>query len=778
MVVAGLATLTTAAEAAPPAAPAAPVAHAVDDLPSPAEEKRRALRQEALADVLTGEKVAEKRGNSTVVNMGEKAAPAGANGRSRGVVDQYVELSREKTDNIFVVLVEFGDERHPDFPDQDTAPNTPGPVTFDGPLHNQIPEPNRAVDNTTIWQEDYDQQHFEDLYFSDDPNANSVKNYYEKQSSGRYSIDGEVTDWVKVNYNQARYGRSNGYPCTGNVCGNSEELVRDGVTQWYNDQVAAGKTPEQVKADLARFDVWDRTDFDGDGNFDEPDGYLDHFQIVHAGGDQADGDPVYGEDALWSHRGFAFQGTSTGPGGNLQGGTTIGETGLWVGDYTMQPENGGVGVFAHEYGHDLGLPDLYDYAGGGENNVNWWSLMAQQRVSGPGEVLATRVNDMDAWSKLQLGWLDYEVVVSGQTKTLELGPQEYNTDKAQGLVVVLPDKSVTTNFGAPFAGNNQWWSGKGDDLDNSMIRSVDLTGASTASLDLKTRYAIEEDFDYLYVQASTDGGTTWNALDGTVNGQPFARDSSGTPALTGTTGGAWQDMHVALDQFAGSEVQLRFRYRTDGAVIEDGFFADEITISADGAPIFTDGAESGANGWTLDGFRTAGTSETTLHDTFYIASNRTYESYDQYMKTGPYNYGFPAKPDWVEHFAYQTGLLVWYWDTSQTNNNTALHQGEGLVLPIDAHPAPIYNLEGQLWRARIAGYDAPFSTRKADSFTLHVNGKASYIRGQAAVPLFDDTKDFFAEEQPNAGVKLPATGTTIRVLSENGTTIKIRVGKK
>ncbi|MER6693333.1 immune inhibitor A domain-containing protein, partial [Streptomyces minutiscleroticus] len=30
--------------------------------------------------------------------------------------------------------------------------------------------------------------------------------------------------------------------------------------------------------------------------------------------------------------------------------------GIWVGDYTIQPENGGLGVFAHEYGHDLGLP--------------------------------------------------------------------------------------------------------------------------------------------------------------------------------------------------------------------------------------------------------------------------------------------------------------------------------------------------------------------------------------------------------------------------------------
>ena len=39
-------------------------------------------------------------------------------------------------------------------------------------------------------------------------------------------------------------------------------------------------------------------------------------------------------------------------------------------------------------------------------------------------------------------------------------------------------------------------------------------------------------------------------------------------------------------------------------------------------------------------------------------------------------------------------------------------------------------------------YDATFGLEKADSFTLHVNGQASYIRGQNAVPMFDDTKSY------------------------------------
>ena len=54
----------------------------------------------------------------------------------------------------------------------------------------------------------------------------------------------------------------------------------------------------------------------------------------------------------------------------------------------LLPENGGSSVFNHEYGHDLGLPDLYNRAGTGdtENSVNWWSLMAPSRVDGPRDV--------------------------------------------------------------------------------------------------------------------------------------------------------------------------------------------------------------------------------------------------------------------------------------------------------------------------------------------------------------------------------------------------------
>ena len=91
---------------------------------------------------------------------------------------------------------------------------------------------------------------------------------------------------------------------------------------------------------------------------------------MHAGEDESAGGGAQGADAIWAHRWYAY-GTdagATGPADNKAGGAQIGDTGIWVGDYTIQPENGGLGVFAHEYGHDLGLPDLYDTSGGGENS--------------------------------------------------------------------------------------------------------------------------------------------------------------------------------------------------------------------------------------------------------------------------------------------------------------------------------------------------------------------------------------------------------------------------
>ena len=756
----------------------------VDDLPNPAELKRRAMREAAVGGVLNGELTPVEINGSTVVNVGdtETAATADVNGRRVQPTeseDQYVELGREQTDQVFVILAEFGNQRDARYPDRDTNSRIPGPIRYDGPLHNQIPQPDRTVDNSTIWQPDYNREHYQEMYFGEGPDVESLKTYYEVQSSGRYSVTGTVSDWVQVPFNQARYGRSDGYPCPTNVCSNTWALVRDAANNWYDGQIAAGRSADDVRMELQQFDVWDRYDFDNDGNFNEPDGYLDHFQIVHAGGDQADGDPIYGEDAIWSHRWKAFYPDAgrTGPAGNLDGGTQIGNTGLWIADYTIQPENGGRSVFFHEFGHDLGLPDAYDTTGAGDNPVEYWSLMGQSRLGAEGEpFIGDRAGDLGAWAKLQLGWLDYEIVPAGQRRTLDLGPEEYNSDKAQAVVVPLPDKEVVTQLGAPYAGSRQWYSGSGNNLDNSMTRQLALP-AGPATLSFQARWNIEDcgpdPCDYAYVEI--DDGTGFRAIPGSITKPAEGNGIDGIME-------PWTPATFDLSAYAGKTVGLRIRYLTDPAVLGQdetklsGLFVDDIAVTSGGQVVFSDGAETPPNGWALVGFSSVAASVSNYFDNWYIAGYRTYISYDQYLQTGPYNFGFlNTRPDWVEHYPYQTGLLISYWDTSQNNNNVSQHPGEGRNLYIDARVRTLYRLDGAPWRVRVQMYDAPFSRTRADSFTLHVNSRPSYIRGQPGQPVFDDTSNWFDPNLPNHGVKVRNAGVRITVVSEDGPSARIRI---
>ncbi len=520
-----------------------------------------------------------------------------------------------------------------------------------------------------------------------------------------------------VDHNEARYGSNY---CGDTNCSNAWDLIRDGVTRWAEDQKAAGRTDAQIKADLAKYYQWDRYDFDGDGDFNEPDSYIDHFQIVHAGEDESAGGGVQGENALWAHRWYAY-GTDagkTGPEGNRSGGAQIGGTGIWVGDYTMQPENGGLGVFAHEYGHDLGLPDEYDTTNRAESSVGFWSLMSTGSWLGEGkDSIGDLPGDMNAWDKLQLGWLNYGQAKAATRSTHKLGVAEYNTKDKQALLVELPYKSSTTKIVQPAAGGKQWWSGMGNDLKNTLARPVDLTGKAKASLDLQGWWDIEENYDYLYAEVSTDGGgANWTPVDGTT----------------------------------------------------------------DGKPLFQDGAEGDDNGWTSKGFSRIGESFTKNYPQYYIAENRQYLSYHKTLKVGPYNYGWTStRPDWVEHYPYQNGLLIWLWDTATPDNNVSAHPGLGQILPVDAHAKPEKWSDGTLMRNRFQAYDSTFSHFRTDGFTVHKDGKAARVSAKRGVSVFDDRKGtYWYDTNPTGGVKVPDTNTQIKILHEawDGSTMTLRVG--
>jgi immune inhibitor A len=717
-----------------------------DDRRHPLGDKQRALRQKALQQRIKG------------------LAPGKVHQVARG---QYVELAREGEDQIWTVLGEFGTQIHASYG------GTPGP------LHNTIPAPDRSVDNTTIWRPDFNRAHYEQTLFSEAPGAISMRNFYIELSANRYTVDGEVTDWGRVAHNEARYGSNY---CGSIVCATTWLFVRDSVNAWFAAQIAAGRTAADIDAYLSRYDVWDRYDHDGDGNFNEPDGYIDHFQSVHAGEGEETGGGVQGSQAIWSHRWYV-QLTPVGAGGPTLddgtvvplGGTRVGTSKYWIGDYTIEPENGGVGVFAHEFGHDLGLPDLYDTSGG-ENSTEYWTLMSGGSYGNDGTIdIGTRPTHMGAWEKFQLGWLNYEVAFAGAKSSHKIGPSAANTKQAQGLFVLLPDKQVTVNLGPPHSGTKFYYSGSGDGLDVVMYRQFTLPAA--AALTAQVRYDIEQDWDYAYLVASTDGGATWQNVPTSrstatdPNGQNFGN------GITGTSAGLWVTLDANLSAYAGN-VLLGFRYWTDGAVVERGFMVDDIQIS--GQPV--DGAESEA-GWTFtpaDGFRVSTGVDSTPYFNTYLAEFRQYRGYDDSLRTGAYNFGFldnPALGNWVERFPYQDGLLISYWDGSQGDNDTSLHPGSGLILPIDAHPDPLIRPGGAPWRARIQSYDSPFALDATDAISLHRLSQPVSHGSLPGVPRFDDRIQHWRAATPLAGVKNPNTGTIIEVRSVSalGTFLQVQV---
>ena len=691
-----------------------------DDRPHPLGEKQRELKEEAIEAKLNGK----------------------AYGKTHEVArGQYVELAREGEGMLWTVLGEFND-----FP------------------HNNIPEPDRAYDNTTIWTPDFSRDYFMGLLFGEGPGVNSMRNFYIEQSSNRYTVSGDVTDWVKVPGEAWTYDDNISGPAVW-------QFLIDSVNGWYAAQIAAGKSPAQIDAYLSQFDVWDRYDYDGDGNFDEPDGYIDTFQSVHAGEGNEAGGGALGDAAIWSHSWYAYYNLigTAGPEFNKAGGIQVGSSSYWVGKYTIQPENGGVGVFAHEFGHDLGLPDLYDTSGG-ENSTAFWTLMSSGSWLGDGtEDIGSRPNHMGAWEKFQLGWLNYEVARAGVKSVHKLGPSMTNTKQAQGLFVILPKKPVTTNIGAPYTGSYFYYSGAGDDLNNFIYRPFSLVAG--ASLAAKVRYNIELDYDYAYLVYSTDGGLTWIPIETSLstttnpNGQNFGF------GITGISSG-WVDLTANLP---AGDLLLGFRYWTDTNTGGFGFMVDEIAITG----YETDGAETEA-GWTFKGFSKSTGSETQMYNHYYVGEFRQYRGYDATLRVGPYNFGFlddAARENWVEHFPYQDGLLIHYWDTSQRNNQVKIHPGQGLLLPIDAHPEVMYRADSGIWRNRIQAYDSTFSLEPTDALTLHWRSDPSYHPSQRAVPVFDDRIQYYRPENPWGGVINPNTGTLIRIqsVSAQGSFMQIEV---
>jgi M6 family metalloprotease-like protein len=315
-----------------------------------------------------------------------------------------------------------------------------------------------------------------------------------------------------------------------------------------------------------------------------------------------------------------------------------------VGPYNVNPEAAieKASVISHEYGHSLGLPDFYSSPG--RATYGDWNLMATDKSQ-----------HMDVYSKQELGWIVPRVLKPGETTvsgwrdsklntrridwvtpagqpyTLT-GPAVANgeayTAKLPGRKIISAEKVATTA-----SGSRVWWSQSGNDfgcsptgghnLDINLPDLATVPAGTPVTLTFKSYWDIEWDYDYGFVLASTDAGSSYQSFasgkgyttPGAVNPNDSACQGKYGNGLTGTTqsyldatfaadrnpleggypeGGFTADEYD-LSSLAGKAAVLRFSYSTDPGLARPGWFIDDVRVTAGDRVLYDSDFEDGAD---------------------------------------------------------------------------------------------------------------------------------------------------------------------------------------
>jgi immune inhibitor A len=155
----------------------------------------------------------------------------------------------------------------------------------------------------------------------------------------------------------------------------------------------------------------------------------------------------------------------------------------------------------------------------------------------------------------------------------------------------------------PHSGHYAMWANKNDESDTRLTQTFDLTGyTGPLTLNYWTWYALEDSWDYVYLEASTDG-ENWTILttpSGT-GGNPQGNNYGW--GYTGFSGGGnspvWIQESVDISQYSGKKLTLRYEYITDSSVTDEGFLLDDVSIPQIN---YSTDFESGYAGWQPEGW--------------------------------------------------------------------------------------------------------------------------------------------------------------------------------
>ncbi|CCN70233.1 immune inhibitor A domain-containing protein [Vibrio nigripulchritudo] len=614
---------------------------------------------------------------------------------------------------------------------------------------------NRVTDeHTDMLYDSYPISHYNDLLFSRSgykgPNGESIismSQYYEQESGGTYSVFGKGFGWYRATKDAAHYGGND--PRNGSDS-NVRELVREALNQLANDP----------NVDLSDYDKEDRYDYDNDGNYYEPDGIIDHLMIFHSSVGEEAGGGVLGEDAIWSHswnldRPYAIPGTS-----RKRPDGSYGHYAAF--DYTIQPLDVSVGVAAHLYAHDLGLPDEHNIQGTGAGEpAAYWSIMSSG--SRAGELNGIQPTAFSPFAKLflqeSLGgrWLNTTQlsldVLTGKPRYLTLYETTDNL-RPNMVKIELPEKKVVDV--APFSGEYAYHAVSKAHyyIQGTMNRKITVPSGDSVSLTFQAWYQMVEYLDFARVKING------RQIAGNITTSYDPNDFGWVPYITGESDG-WVDARFDLSEWAGSEIDLTFEYSGDSEIELEGFYIDDIAFEVDGATHIIDDAE-GESTFNLKGFSKDDGFRVANH--YYLLQWRNHDDIDM---------GLESILQFGQRISYDPGLVIWYVDNSFTDNWAndrwiGLLPEEGWLSVVDADQTPLVWSNDEMARSHYQVRDAAFSLEDNSPLVIvDKEGNTLQDTHLTSNGVFDDGDDYFSPSASDTGRKLLEYGLSVELLLQS-----------
>lgn len=205
-----------------------------------------------------------------------------------------------------------------------------------------------------------------------------------------------------------------------------------------------------------------------------------------------------------------------------------------------------------------------------------------------------------------------------------------STWSTSSTVYFSPSKSITDSPNGNYTNNA-----------NKTIVSTNqfnLSNVIDAKCSFYAKWDLENNYDYVQFEVSTNGGTTWQPQCGKFTNAGVAdQNVEGEPLFDGKESN-WVQEEISLNQYIGNSIKVRFQLVSDGGVSGDGFYFDDFNIKV--LPVSTASLDENTIGnWSVI--------PNPATDFIQIVSNNNFHSFniELFNLTGQLIYQFEQSKD-------------------------------------------------------------------------------------------------------------------------------------